>query len=216
VTGNEAAFGRVDVPDEVVCAISCAVYSGGMNALRVAVSLAAALATVGVSAQELDFRAAERRFARLPPAAFPMLPVSVVRELQRRGCTIPQEDYSKRPNNVISGQFSHRGQRDWAVLCSRNGESSILVFWKGSASNPAELARSEDINSLQGGGSDKILFSRGISAVGSDFILKHYQAYGGPRPPRIDHEGIDDAFIEKASVVQYFYEGNWLQLTGSD
>ncbi len=110
-----------------------------MNALRLVLSLAV-LATVNVPAQELDFRAAERKIGRLPPAAFPMLPISVVRELRRRGCTIPQEDYSKTPNNVISGQFAHRGQRDWAVLCSIKGESSILVFWNGSATNPADLA----------------------------------------------------------------------------
>lgn len=72
------------------------------------------------------------------------------------------------------------------------------------------------MNYLQGGIGDTIPFSRGISAVGSDFIMKHYQAYGGAAPPRIDLQGIDDAFIEKASVVQYLFRGNWLQLAGSD
>lgn len=177
--------------------------------------LLAALATVHVPGQELDFQAAERKIVRLPPTAFPALPAGIVRELLRRGCTIPQADF-KTPNNVVSGQFAHRGQRDWAVLCSIKGASSILVFWNGSAANPADLGRSQDIVYLQGGADDKILFSRGIGAVGSDFILKHYQAYGGARPPRIDHQGIDDAFLEKASVVRYFFEGNWLTLAGSD
>jgi hypothetical protein len=105
---------------------------------------------------------------------------------------------------------------DWAVLCSVNGASSILVFWNGSASNPAELAGSEDKNYLQGLGGDKIGFSRGISAVGKAFITQHYQAYGGPKPPPINHQGINDAFLGKASVVQYFFDGKWLTLTGSD
>jgi hypothetical protein len=183
--------------------------------LRLTFSLAL-LSTVNVPGQDLDFRAAERKIVRLPPAAFPVLPKSVVRELQRRGCTIPQEQFSKTLNNVISGQFARRGQRDWAVLCSIEGVSSILVFWNGSATNPAELARSEDLNYLQGGGGDEILFSRGISAAGSGFILRHYQAYGGPKPPRIDHQGIDNAFLEKASVTLYFFAGKWLQLAGSD
>ncbi|PYR66590.1 MAG: hypothetical protein DMG20_12690 [Acidobacteria bacterium] len=40
--------------------------------------------------------------------------------------------------------------------------------------------------------------------------------YGGPKPPPIDHLGINDVFIEKASVVWYFYQGKWLQLQGAD
>jgi hypothetical protein len=184
--------------------------------------LLAVLSTVNVPGQDLDFQAAERKIVRLPPAAFPVLPKSVVRELQRRGCTIPQEVYSKKEaysktlNTVISGEFARRGQRDWAVLCSIEGASSILVFWNGSATNPAVLARAEDVNYLQSGANEKILFSRSISAAGSDFILKHYQAHGGPKPPRIDHQGIDDAFLEKASVTPYFFEGKWLQLAWSD
>jgi hypothetical protein len=46
--------------------------------------------------------------------------------------------------------------------------------------------------------------------------MGHYRAYGGPKPPPIDHQGIDDAFLEKASVTFYFHKGNWLQLTGAD
>jgi len=40
-----------------------------------------------------------------------------------------------------------------------------------------------------------------ISAVDRKFILRHYRAYGGPNPPPIDHNGIDDSFLEKASVI---------------
>ena len=172
-----------------------------MTRLRVALSFAV-LFTVNVPGQDLDFRAAERKIVRLPPTAFPVLPASVVRELQRRGCTIPQEAYSKTLNNVISGEFARRGQRDWAVVCPIEGASSILVFWNGSATNPAVLARSEDVNYLQSGADEKILFSRSISAAGSGFIMKHYQAYGAQTPPRIEHKGIDDAFLEKASMTR--------------
>lgn len=178
--------------------------------------LFAAVTPFLAAAQDLDFDAAERAIVRLPPTAFPALPAAVIRELQRRRCTIPQETFSKTPNNVIAGQFARPGQQDWAVLCSTGGASSILVFWKGSARNPAELARMEDKTFLQGLAGGKIGFSRGLSAIGSDFILEHYRAYGGPKPPPMDHQGIDDAFLEKASVVQYFFKGGWLQLTGSD
>ena len=46
--------------------------------------------------------------------------------------------------------------------------------------------------------------------------MRHYRAYGGPEPPPIDHHGIDDAFLEKASVTwQDFHQGKWLQLQGA-
>jgi hypothetical protein len=163
-----------------------------------------------------DFKAAESQIVRLPPAAFPTLPKAIVHVLERRGCTIPQPVPSNKPTNVVRGQFARRGQMDWAVLCSVKDASTILVFWNGSPMNPSEIARAEDRNYLQGLGGDKIGFSRGISAVEKDFIAEHYQVYGGPKPPTLEHEGINDAFIGKASVVQYFYDGKWLPLTGSD
>jgi hypothetical protein len=174
------------------------------------------------------FDEAERRIVRLSPTAFPELPANVVRELQRRGCTIPQ-NFSKQPNNVIKGEFAKPGETDWAVLCSVEGQppgtfqrsgarrySTILVFWNGSEKNPAEIAPLEDRIFLQGVSPDKIAYSRGIMPVGKDFIMRHFDAYGGPKPPPIDHQGIDDVFLEKASVTWYFYGGKWLKLTGSD
>ncbi|HTA67888.1 MAG TPA: hypothetical protein VK776_06405 [Bryobacteraceae bacterium] len=163
-----------------------------------------------------NFNDAERRIVRLPPTAFPQLPRGVVRELQRRGCTVPQEAFTKKPHNVVRGEFAKSGQTDWAVLCSAKGVSTILVFWNGSANNPGAIAPMEDRNFLQGITPDKISYSRGISAVGKYFIMRHYNAYGGPKPPPIDHQGIDDAFIEKASVTWYFHGGKWLKLTGAD
>jgi hypothetical protein len=53
-------------------------------------------------------------------------------------------------------------------------------------------------------------------AVGRDYILKHYHEYGGPQPPGIDHEGINDAYVEKGSAVHYYYLGKWLELQGAD
>ena len=163
------------------------------------------------------FVEAERRIQRLPPTAFvDELPKQVVEELQRRGCTIPQGPLPKMPHNAIKGQFAKSSQTDWAVLCSINGVSSILVFWNGSANNPASIAQREDRTFLQTISADEIGFSRGISPVDKEFIMRHYRAYGGPKPPPIDHQGIDDAFIGKASVTWYFFGGKWLGLQGAD
>jgi hypothetical protein len=156
------------------------------------------------------------RIVRLPPAVFRELPINLIKELERRGCTIPQETYSKKRNNVIKGAFAKPGQTDWAVLCSVKGVSTILVFWNGSEKNPAALAPTEDRIYIQGVKKYQFWYSRGIRAIGRDFIMRHHQAYGGPQPPPINHQGIDDALVEKTSVVWYFYEGQWLKLTGAD
>jgi len=188
------------------------------DARSVVIMLAAAFTPAATQIPEdmaRQFDEAERRIVRLPPAAFPDLPGTVVRELERRGCTIPQS-FSKKASNVIQGEFAKPGETDWAVLCSVKGVSTILVFWKGSETNPAAIAPLEDRIFLQGISPDTIAYSREITPVGKDFIRQHYNAYGGPKPPPIDHQGIDDAFLEKASEVWYLHMGKWLKLTGSD
>jgi hypothetical protein len=162
------------------------------------------------------FREADLQVTRLGPSAFPELPMNIRRELERQGCTIPQVWEDRKPHNVIKGEFIRRGQIDWAVLCSLNRISSVLIFRNASEQNPSELAREADIEKLQGVGGDVIGYSRAISSVGRQFIVDHYRAYGGPKLPPIEHQGINDAFVGKASVVHYFHAGNWLQLTGED
>ena len=115
-----------------------------------------------------------------------------------------------------SGEFFVKGQISWAVLCSTGGQSGILVFRNDSDTKPDELARAEDRNYLQGDVGGVIVYSREVSVVERQYIVRHYRAYGGPEPPPIDHQGINDSFLEKASVVHYWYQGRWLQLTGAD
>lgn len=65
-------------------------------------------------------------------------------------------------------------------------------------------------------GHGTIGYSRLFSPAGNADILEHDKAYGGPEPPPLDHNGIDDAFAGKASVVQFWYNGQWLTLTRAD
>ena len=157
-------------------------------------------------------------FKRLPPSAFRDLPPAVAQDLESRGCLIPQSELIPNPHNVVKGSFARPGQTDWAVLCSLHGISSILVFWNGSVKDPASLAAFDDSIYVQSMGPNgtQPTFSRILQIAGKEFIEGHYQAYGGLKPPPIDHQGIDDSFAEKGSVVWYFYEGKWMKLTGSD
>jgi hypothetical protein len=159
---------------------------------------------------------ANREVTRLAPSSFRQLPKAVMQELERRNCTIPQVWNAYQPGNVIYGEFLKKGQKDWAVLCSVRLQSSILVLPAASPQTAFKIAEEEDLNMLQGVGDGKIGYSREITPVGEAFIRQHDEANGGPKPPPIDHLGINDAFVEKGSVVFYYYQNKWLQLTGSD
>lgn len=164
-----------------------------------------------------DWVAAERNIVRLNPAAFPGLPAAVRANLEKRMCTIPQAvGIDEQPNNVIRGRFTSAKQMDIAVMCSVNSRSTILVFRGGSVSNVAELRSGEDKGCLQGLGPNTIGFSCAIFVASPADIRAYYKGFGGPKPPPLDHDGIDAAFVGKASTVLYWFGGKWLELTGMD
>jgi hypothetical protein len=158
----------------------------------------------------------EQDIVRLDPRAFHQLPEEIVAELEVQTCKIPQGFEDAAPHNVISGSFAANNQQDWAVLCSRDGVSVIKIFWGGETSCPSEIAGSHDRNWLQDIGNNRIGFSRVIAPASKQTILDHHKAYGGPTPPPISHQGIDDYFLGKASVVHYCRDGQWIALTGAD
>ncbi len=177
------------------------------------------LLTIGAQSQTVDqpdWARADAETVRLVPSKFVNLPVGVREELERRGCAIPQPYAAKSASNVITGRFTSSTTIDWAVLCSRERTSTILVFRAGSTSDIAEFANRADADFLQGTGTGDAGFSRGLSVADPGTIRIHYEAYGGPQLPPLDHDGIDDAFLGKVSVIHYWHEGHWLQLQGAD
>ena len=153
---------------------------------------------------------------RLPVTAFPGIPAAVAGVLRARNCAVPQPAAGGAPRNAIRGEFFAKGEAGWAVLCSVDNSTALLVFRNDRDTNPVTVTTSEDRNYLQGLDDSHIGYSREITAADRDFIMRHYRAYGGPEPPPIDHHGIDDAFLGKASVTWYFHNGKWLRLQGAD
>lgn len=145
---------------------------------------------------------------KLKPSDFPALPSKIRREFERRGCTIPQvsiEGYEFREQqNVVSGEFARKGQKDWAALCSRRGQTAIHIFW-GRPTKCAGVIGSEPDN-----------VERYIGMADAKYIRVHYEAYGGTKPPPLLHQGINDGFAEKGSQVWYCYQGKWRVLQGAD
>jgi hypothetical protein len=153
---------------------------------------------------------------RLTPSDFPDLPPIVRDELNRLGCTVPQVHGEPRPHNVVRGAFRSARRTDIAVLCSRGGASSILIFWGNDLKTTAEIARDEDEGYLQVVGPGEIGYSREIVTAPPDFIRRQHERYGGATLPALSHDGINDLFVGKASVVWYLHDGKWLRLAGVD
>ncbi len=176
------------------------------------------LCTVGASRESYAQVQTEpmRGILRIAPTAYPGLPRSVSRYLQRHGYSIPQSRYSTRPHNAIRGRFNNDSVQDWAVLASQDGYSRILVFWGGSAAGVTKLDRTLDSDWLQGVDGDLNWYSRGIYVVGREYILERHRRYGGPKPPPIRHEAINDVLLGKGSDVYYFDGKRWHTLQGSD
>ena len=105
---------------------------------------------------------------------------------------------------------------DLAVLCSVERVSSILVYRGSSTGDVAVLSPVPDRNYLQGVGGSQIGFSRAIHAADPEFIRDRHASFGGPDPPPLVHDGVNDAFIGKASIVWYWHDGEWLRLQGAD
>lgn len=150
------------------------------------------------------------------PASFSKLPPTISSALTKEGCRIPQATIERKivATNVISGEFAQKGQRDWAILCSKNGHLYIKVLWGGAAHCPSRIEKERSIPedyAAQG-----LEFNHALSIANKDFILQHYQAHGGPKPPTITHFGINYEYLGKASVVHYCHNNKWLELTGSD
>jgi hypothetical protein len=157
---------------------------------------------------------------RLSVSSFPAAPKQVSDWLKTQECSIPQAEvdanHKTTANNLISGEFAAKGQKDWAALCSHNGLSAIVVLWGGESRCGGALAVSADNHSMQTGVGGKWIYSRLISAIGPQQILKRQKAFGGSVPSPLVHQGIDDAFVGKASVTYYCHKGTWLELQGTD
>ena len=184
--------------------------------LPLTVTLALVLSAHGQLKRE-DFQDADAATVRLSPNDFPELPMEVRTALENRGCTIPQP-YGNRAErkNVISGRFQSPGQTDWAALCSNRGVSKILVFYGGRSTQVDEIAEKSDVQYLQVvSGGTQIGYSRQL-AIATPKIIRQQLAHSTRSSPSIDHDGIDNMFLEKGSEVWYNSGPKWVRLNGAD
>jgi hypothetical protein len=143
----------------------------------------------------------------LPTASFPQLPPAVARELDAMDCMIPQTYEAGGPENVINGSFEKQGSSDWAVLCSVKGITTLYVFFGSDLEKPLALRHQED---------SKWLGKEWSFDYGSAWGISTVPAQSMPRTDNMDHDGIEDAFVEQHSVVHYYRQGRWTTLEAGD
>lgn len=162
---------------------------------------------------------ADSATVRLMPARFRALPAVIVRDLERRQCRIPQVSehlVDSFPVNVIRGSFLVPRRDEWALLCSVRDSSRVLIYRADSGIPIDSLAKAADRHSLQGIGGDRIGYSRMITTASPEHLRRHAKPVAIPLPPQFDHDGIEDRFVGKASVLRYFQRGRWLLFLGAD
>ncbi len=69
---------------------------------------------------------------------------------------------------------------------------------------------------MQQMGENEMAFSHKIVSASPGDIQRHARDYQASVPFRIEHDGIDDGFDGKASVVRYCRLGEWHTLQGAD
>ena len=169
---------------------------------------------------------------QLPPSQFPELPARFRQQLENRGCGIPQvsgwplepgvTEATQARMNVIAGHFARNDQVDWAALCYKNGQSSILVFWGKPTACAAELAPKTYSEALRGEGSQNnfdgpLIFSRRIGWVpggARNFATEAEEGHWLKKPPDYRAQGhhaaiTDIVYTSLFMHVYYCSGGNW-------
>jgi hypothetical protein len=165
--------------------------------LAVSAALAAA-ATAQTGLKEIQKDWPDFRY--LEPKQVRELPALIKADLEKRGCKIPSFTKWDARHNVIQGQFLKPGQRDWAVLCRHQDKSSILIY-PGSAAADVQTVRSEDHDPYR------------IIHTVTAFVLQKRAVRDKLTEslPPFDHDGIEDGPIQKAALVLYYRDGEWVE-----
>jgi hypothetical protein len=152
------------------------------------------------------------RIRLLPVASFPDLPAAIGDQLSRRQCMIPQSFEAQAPENVIHGSFRTSGSDDWAALCSVDASTILYVFLGGQFDAPIAL-RSQPDTAWLGAEPGASVFGSGwgIAVCSAATLRASRQMHGAAT---FDHDGIEDARLERSATVRYWQDGKWLDLGG--
>ncbi len=187
----------------VVAATVVAAGSGQAHAQSASESVASGTLRVDGVMRRYQFR-------RLPVSSFPEIPSRIAAVLTERGCMIPQTWQAHRPENVIHGSFEHAGTEDWAMLCSVQGTTSLLVFLADApVASPTELAQWQETARLQAHDPSGVLgFNWGIDAATPRQFHDAFASQSSP-PATPDHDAVADSVIDTRTTYHLWMQGQW-------
>ena len=117
------------------------------------------------------------------------------------------------PQNVIHGAFTAAHVTEWAVLCTVAGDTRILIYRVDAGRHARvvdSLRSSSEAAWMQGIGGGRLGYSRRIRTRPLAAIRRwHVDADGNRIPQPIDHDAIEDEFLDKAAETFYFAKGRW-------
>jgi hypothetical protein len=143
------------------------------------------------------------RIRLLPLSSFPALPSAVSAALQQKGCMVPQTYEARAPENVIHGAFERKGSDDWAVLCSVDGSTTLYVFFQSEFATPIALRHQRDTEWLG---------AEIAGLYGSAWGIARRHPSQSNHHNNVDHDVIEDAFLEKSATLHSFQNGSWMVL----
>ncbi|MGB8259498.1 MAG: hypothetical protein WCE75_04075 [Terracidiphilus sp.] len=160
----------------------------------------------------VDGRPVRYLIRRLPVSSFPELPERLQELLNRRGCLIPQSYEAHHPENVIHASLERAGSVDWAVLCSVDGQVSLLVSFASDPGVLVSLATAPETGRLQAHDASGVLgFNWGIDPA-TPAQVRQMQAGLRPRPAPLDHDALADSTVERRTVYRFYTRNAWTVL----
>jgi hypothetical protein len=151
---------------------------------------------------------------RVSPDAYKSAPASVRDALKARHCELPStQHWDNTRLNIVSGHFVAREQTDWAAICILpDGTTRALIFWGKGTPCPAEIRHGWTLETKFPAGQAGSLYLLRQSAKE---ILVYRKFFGDPNTNPVTHDGVEVGG-EKASLIYYCSNGQWLELQGAD
>lgn len=149
---------------------------------------------------------------RKSPAEFQQLPAPFLKQLLKRGCSIPQPygredppDLQSRSRNVIHGHFGSMKQTDWAVVCTLEDKSVLSIYWGG----PLKCASDINIETDRKVSSSRARYWREIATATNKSIRDLLREEQSLSHVPIRHDAIWDIYDQKQGSLDYCYRGKW-------